>query len=128
MSKLAGLALALLAVLLLATAADAGAATIVVGTSGVRPQADQNGAGAAEAFRTTASASGTVTSMTVYVNAGSAATKLTVGLYNDNNGHPGTLLTQGSKTAPAAGASNDVTVPAAAVTSAASSSRVGPSA
>jgi outer membrane protein assembly factor BamB len=116
MSKLAGLLLAVLA-LLATTAAGASAATIIVGTSGTRPQVDQNASGSAEAFRTTASATGSVDSMTVYVNATSAAGKLTVGLYADNNGHPGALLTQGSKTSPTAGATNDITVPAAAVTS-----------
>ncbi|HEV7494519.1 beta strand repeat-containing protein [Baekduia sp.] len=115
MSKLAGLALVIVA-LLAATAAAAPAATIIVGTSGVRPQVDQNSAGAAEAFRTTATATGTVDSMTVYVNATSSATKLTVGLYADSNGHPGALLTQGSKTSPTKGATNDITVPSASVT------------
>jgi outer membrane protein assembly factor BamB len=115
MSKLAGLALVTSA-LLAATAASASAA-IIVGTSGVRPQVDQNAAGAAEAFRTTASATGTVDSMTVYVNATTTATKVVVGLYADNNGHPGMLLTQGSKTSPTKGATNDIAVPSASVTS-----------
>ncbi|HWH92655.1 MAG TPA: PQQ-binding-like beta-propeller repeat protein [Baekduia sp.] len=116
MPKIAVVLLAAMAVAL-TTTSIASAATIVVGTSGVRPDVDQNAAGSAEAFRTSATASGTVDSMTVYLNTTNKATKLYVGLYTDNNGHPGTLLTQGSKTSPAAGASNDVTVPGAAVVS-----------
>jgi outer membrane protein assembly factor BamB len=116
MSKLAGLLLAVLAVLLCATVASADAA-IIVGTSGVRPQDDQNAAGAAEAFRTTASATGNVASLSVYVAASTTATKLTVGLYANANGHPGALLTSGSKTGLTSGAVNDVPVSSAAVTS-----------
>lgn len=101
--------------LLAATAASASAA-IIVGTSGIRPSVDQNASGSAEAFRTTASTSGTVDSMSVYVNSTSRATKLFVALYRDNNGHPGTLMTQGSKTSPTAGTTNTIAVPGAAVT------------
>ena len=55
--------------------------------------------------------------MSVYVNATSRATKLSVGLYTDANGHPGMLLTQGSKSSPTAGATNDIPVSGATVTS-----------
>jgi outer membrane protein assembly factor BamB len=114
MPKLAGLLLVALAFLLGASVADADAA-IIVGTSGVRPQNDQNVAGAAEAFRTSASATGNVVSLSVYVAASTTATKMTVGLYANSNGHPGALLTTGSKTGLTSGAVNDVTVPSAAV-------------
>jgi hypothetical protein len=114
MPKLLALVLAILA--LSVAAASSASAAIIVGTSGVRPTVDQNGAGSAEAFRTPATASGTVDSMSLYVNSTSRATKIYVGLYTDNNGHPGTLLTQGSKTSPTAGATNDVTVPGVPVT------------
>ena len=53
---------------------------------------DYNDPGMAEAFRTTASASGTLSKLTVYVDAGSNATKLTAGVYADAAGHPGALL------------------------------------
>ena len=101
----------------LITAAGASAATVIVGTTGVRPNVDKNASGSAEAFRTTASATGTIDSMSVYVNANSTATKITIGLYADNNGHPGSLLTQGAKSAPAAGTTNEIVVPGASVTS-----------
>jgi outer membrane protein assembly factor BamB len=115
MSKLAGLLLLVLTVLLVAATADADAA-IIVGTSGVRPQNDQNVAGSAEAFRTSASATGNVVSLSVYVAASTTATSMRVGLYSNSNGHPGTLLTSGTKTGLTSGAVNDVTVPSAAVT------------
>ncbi len=112
------LVVVLTAVLALSAAVAASAsAAIVVGTSGVRPSVDQNTAGSAEAFRTPATASGTVDSMSVYVNSTSRATKLFVGLYTDANGHPGMLLTQGSKSSPTAGTTNDITVGGATVTS-----------
>lgn len=116
MSKLAGALLLVLTLLLTATVADADAA-ILVGTSGVRPQDDQNVAGAAEAFRTSASATGNVASLSVYVAANTTATSLRVGLYTNSNGHPGTLLTSGLKTGLTSGAVNDVSVPSTAVTS-----------
>ncbi len=115
MRKLVFLVLAVVA--LLALEAAGASAAIIVGTSGIRPSVDQNAAGGAEAFRTPATASGTVDSMSVYVNSTSRATKLYVGLYSDANGHPGMLLTQGSKSAPIAGATNDIPVSGATVTS-----------
>jgi len=39
-----------------------------------------------------------------------------IGLYTNNAGHPGTLLTSGTITAPVAGQNTTVTVPAASVT------------
>jgi len=105
---------------LLAFEAAGASAAIIVGTTGIRPQTDQNTSGSAEAFQTTASASGTIGSMTVYVNSTSTAAKVTVGLYANNNGHPGVLLTQGSKSAPTVNAYNEITVPSVAVTSATS--------
>lgn len=96
--------------------AAASAATVLVGSTGIRPQVDSNNAGVAEAFRTTAGASGTVDQLTLYVNATSTATRVVVGLYADASGHPGALLAQGATSSPVAGAYNDVTVPAASVT------------
>ena len=46
--------------------------------------------------KTTASASGTVTSLSVYVDASSNATKLVIGIYSDKSGTPGKLLAQGT--------------------------------
>src|SRR6185437_2829578 len=64
-----------------------------------------------------ATASGSVTQMSVYVDSGNAATKVSVGLYTDKSGVPGTLLTSGTMTSPKAAAWNTVTVPTASVVS-----------
>ena len=89
----------------------------LVGDQTIEARSDQNAAGIAEAFRTTAAASGTVGRVTVWVDATSTATSVTVGLYTNSASHPGTLLTQGTLNGPTAGAWNDVTVPSAQVTS-----------
>jgi hypothetical protein len=88
--------------------------TYLFGTQAVGATTDQNLAGLAEAFRTTSATAGTVRTLRVYVATGSAATAVTVGLYTDAAGHPGTLLTQGTLGSPVANAWNDVSVPAAA--------------
>jgi len=76
---------------------------------------DSNSQGKAEAFRTTAATTGMVTSLSVYVDSGSTATQLVAGLYTDNDGHPGTLLEQGTLTSPVAGSWNKVLLPATSV-------------
>ena len=69
------------------------AGAVLVGQQTVAPTLDSNSAGMAEAFKATASASGTITSLSAYVDPTSKATKLVVGLYADNGGTPGSLLT-----------------------------------
>jgi hypothetical protein len=78
---------------------------------------DFNNAGIAEAYKSTATTAGTLRSIKIYVDAGSTATKLVVGVYSDAAGHPGTLLAQGSVAPPLAGAWNDIALPTAAITS-----------
>jgi hypothetical protein len=70
------------------------AGSILLGQQQVTPTPDSNSAGAAEAFMVSASVSGTVASLSVYVDASSKATKLIVGLYTDKSGTPGSLLTR----------------------------------
>jgi chitodextrinase len=98
-----------------ANAAPPPAPIVLLGDQQVEPQADSNAAGKAEAFRATASASGTLTKLRVYVDSGSSASKLVVGLYANAGAHPGALLTQGSLTAPVTGAFNEVIVPGVSV-------------
>jgi hypothetical protein len=93
------------------------AGPVLVGTQTIQSQVDSNAAGQAEAFKTTAVASGAVTSLSVYVDAGSTAITLVVGLYADSAGKPGALLTQGSLSSPLGGAWNTVNVPSANVVS-----------
>ena len=92
------------------------AQTVVIGSQQIQPQSDSNSAGQAEAFKATASASGSIVSISVYVDSGSTASKLVAGLYTDAAGKPGTLLTQGTLNGPVAGAWNTVTVPSAQIT------------
>jgi glucose/arabinose dehydrogenase len=92
------------------------APTFLVGDQTIESGVDSNNLGMAEAFETTAAATGTVSSMSVYLDAGSTASRVVLGLYADGGAHPGALLTQGVVTAPTAGAWNAVTVPSASVT------------
>jgi hypothetical protein len=80
----------------------------LLGDQTVEAHAHFNAAGLAEAFQATATGSGTVSSLSVYLDSSSVATKLTAGLYADSGGHPGALLGQATLSAPAAGAWNSV--------------------
>ncbi|MGZ4411105.1 MAG: galactose oxidase-like domain-containing protein [Gaiellaceae bacterium] len=91
--------------------------TFLLGDQAIEAKGDQNPAGLAEAFQWTSGNTGTVTRLSVYVDASSTATKISVGLYTDNAGHPGTLLGQGTISSPTGAAWNDVAVSAAAVVS-----------
>ncbi|MDT4914145.1 MAG: hypothetical protein QOC66_3273, partial [Pseudonocardiales bacterium] len=94
-----------------------GLAAVLGGDQTVERTIDQNVAGNAETFQMTAIASGTAGTVSVYVDATSTASTLVAGIYADNGGHPGTLLTQGSKAAPTGAAWNDVSVPPVAMIS-----------
>jgi hypothetical protein len=89
----------------------------LLGSATVQSAGDAEGAGSAEAFQATASASGSAVSVSIYVDSGSAATTLGAGIYTDVNGHPGTLLTKGTRSSPTSAAWNKVTVPATSLTS-----------
>jgi outer membrane protein assembly factor BamB len=91
------------------------AGATLVGDQTIYSSVDSNTAGHAEAFRATASASGTVTSLSVDVDPSSHGKSMVAGLYTDNGGTPGSLLAQGQLTSPAAGW-NSVTLPAVNVT------------
>jgi hypothetical protein len=84
----------------------------LVGDEQVEPDVDPNVPGLAEAFPATASTSGTLRTLNVYVDASSTATSLAAGIYSDAAGHPATLLARGTVTAPSAGRWNAVAVPA----------------
>jgi outer membrane protein assembly factor BamB len=93
------------------------AATTLLGNQTILATNDSDTAGRAEAFRTTATASGTLTQLTVYLDSTSSATKLTAGVYSDSNGRPGSLLGQGTINAPVKGAWNNLPIPGAQITS-----------
>src|SRR6266542_4769389 len=73
-------------------------------------------AGQANAFQYTATASGTATQLQVFLDDGTMASQVQVGLYSDSGGHPGTLLTQGTINTPVNWAWNAVPVPPVSVT------------
>jgi outer membrane protein assembly factor BamB len=93
------------------------AGTIALGVLTVEGNPDSNTAGSAEAFEATAFATGSLASITVYIDSSSSATRLVAGIYADAGGEPGTLMTQATLSSPTSGAWNTITVPAATVTS-----------
>src|SRR5689334_10711256 len=110
--RLASGALAALSACLLAVPAAQAAPTRLAGTDAVGTHVSSAAPGAAEVYRTTATATGDATSISVNLDGSSSATALEVGLYSDENGQPTTLLSSGRTTAPVAGW-NQVTVPTA---------------
>jgi len=52
-----------------------------------------------------------VSRISVYVDVGNTVPSMVVGIYSDDNGHPGTLLAKGTRTGLTALGWNDVTVP-----------------
>lgn len=91
-------------------------AQVLVGNQTIESQVDQNALGRAEAFQTTANVGGTLATISVYLDSRSTAARLYAGLYTDNSGHPGTLLTQGSSTTLTPGAWNTISVTPVGVT------------
>lgn len=100
------------AVLVVGVAAGEGraAGTVLFGDQKIESGNDSDAAGMAEAFKTTAGASGTLASLSVYVSSGSAATNVIAGLYASNvaGTHPAALLAQGTLGGPVKGAWNTV--------------------
>ena len=87
----------------------------LLGEERIGTQIDANRSGMAEAFQTTAATTGTVSSISLYVDENSTGERFAVGLYADADGHPGALLTQGAADAKP-GDWNAVAVPDTAVT------------
>ena len=83
---------------------------VLMGTQAIQTGNDSNRTGMAEAFMTSSAACGTVSSISVYLDATSQASNVAVGIYSDNGGHPGTLLTTGTTSSPIAGAWNKIVV------------------
>jgi hypothetical protein len=90
------------------TVSNAVIGTQLLGLSSLEGFADNDAAGEAEAFPFTATGSGQAGALTFYVDSGSRATTLEVGVYSDANGEPGTLLTSGSLDALRPGAWNTI--------------------
>jgi hypothetical protein len=83
----------------------------------VQANRDSNPAGMAEAFRFTASASGTADQLSIYLDSRNNASRVVVGLYTSNaSNNPGTLLAQATISSPVSGAWNTVAIPATNIT------------
>jgi hypothetical protein len=89
---------------------------VLFGDQTVESEHDSNTAGTAEAFQTTATSTGTLGAIEFYIDANSVATSVNVGLYADNAGNPGTLLSSGTLSSPPTGW-NSLTVPAVNIVS-----------
>jgi hypothetical protein len=112
-----GLLIVILSILLLNRFAIVTAAsTILLGNTTIESSQDYNPAGLAEAFQYTATASGTVTTLYVYIDSASTAKQVVVGLYtNGSNNNPSALLAQATINTPVKGAWNLIALPAAAI-------------
>ena len=93
-----------------------GTGGMLLGDQSMAPSADSNNAGLAQAFAYQAAASGTSTDIELYVNSGTAASKLLLGIYSGANGKPDSLLASGSIAKPRAGVWNDVHIGSVTVT------------
>src|SRR4051794_30051896 len=97
---------ALVCATILVLASLSAAQTVLFGSQAIEAQQDSNALGTAEAFQTMATASGSLATLTIYVDSTSTAGRLYAGLYTNNAGNPGTLLTQGNITTITPGAWN----------------------
>jgi hypothetical protein len=88
----------------------------LVGNSQSGGSGDSSDPGTAEAFQYTASGSGTLDQLSVYLDATNAASTVGLALYGNMGSSPGLLLTSGTLASPAPGAWNSASVPSVAVT------------
>jgi outer membrane protein assembly factor BamB len=88
---------------------------VLLGDQALESVVDSNPLGNSEAFQATATASGTVSKLSIYVDASSTAKTMVVGIYADSSGHPGALIAQGSSSQLTAGAWNSIPIPGAIV-------------
>ncbi len=93
-----------------ATPAAAARSSILFGDGRVEPTVGKTAPGREEAFPVADRLGGTISSISVYVSARNRADKLLVGLYSSSGGHPGSLITAGSRSSLKAGSWNTVVV------------------
>jgi len=90
----------------------------IMGDTNKEPWVDYQPMGRAQAHQVTATKSGSITEVQVYLDASATtAKKLVAGIYTNSYGHAKTLIAQGTLSTLKPGAWNAVTIPAAAVTS-----------
>ncbi|MGH9185612.1 MAG: hypothetical protein ACRD0U_07345, partial [Acidimicrobiales bacterium] len=90
----------------------------LVGSTAVEPHVNRANPGTSAAYRTTASASGQLTTLTIFVDKSSfLLSRVVVGIYAENGGgHPGVLLAQATVNSPAQGTWNTVAIPPVSIT------------
>ena len=96
--------------------ATQGSGTMLLGDRSIESMVNGLPSGMAESYQMTAATSGTLNSLSAYVDASTSATNLLVGMYSDSNGHPDTLLTSGSTTQFKKATWNTIPVPPIAIT------------
>ena len=84
---------------------------VLLGKRSVQPVSRALRAGQAEAFRLQARATGLAQVANVYLSAGNTASTVVVGLYNEANGQPGSLLGTSSAAASSAGSWTAISIP-----------------
>ena len=99
-----------------ATPTPAPGGAVLVGNTSLQSFRDSDVAGLAEALQYTASATGTIGELHLYVDSGTTAKSIVLGVYTDNSGRPGTLIARGLINHPVAGAWNSVAATGAKVT------------
>ncbi|MFL5927819.1 MAG: choice-of-anchor D domain-containing protein, partial [Gaiellaceae bacterium] len=87
-----------------------------VGNATTEAKAQGNNAGTATASKYVAASTGSVTRLRVFLDPGSAAGTVAVGLYSNAAGHPGTLLTSGTVTGAVPNTQNVASVASVSVT------------
>jgi hypothetical protein len=95
----------------------AAGSTLLAGSRSIQPNVDSNEDGMAEAFVYRAAQTGVASKLTVYIDPSSTASSVSLGLYASANGHPSTLLAQGTVKRPKAGAWNSAAIPRTRLTS-----------
>jgi hypothetical protein len=93
-----------------------GQTTIILGAPQIQSSLDYNPSGMAEAFLVTASSSGQVTSLSLFLDSSNTAARVWVGVYASYSGNPNRLLSQAVIPQPLSGKWNSVTIPAVQVT------------
>jgi hypothetical protein len=91
-------------------------AQVLLGDQVIEGSLDNSSAGMAEAFQATASSTGTLASLTIYLDSSSRSRQIFVGLYTNAAGHPGVLLVLGNSSTPRAGVWNTVSISPVGVT------------
>ena len=92
------------------TVPTATSSSMLLGDNNIEGTADGNPSNSAQAWSYTATASGTASSVSFYVDSGNGASAVQLGLYSNANAAPGTLLGSASLSSPKAGAWNTATL------------------